>query len=442
MPEIGIDRVNLSASGHWIAGEPSRDSLSVDGYFEMLTPSDEPMWFRQENGRDGIVIKTRADAATTLGNVRLFVERKREHGGFIKFGLTGGNVTRTLHHLLIMHGHLGGQFAEFVCQLDPVAFFMRAPGGVPLAFGKDADNWISDYTVMRACLGDDPFAAFHPIYVNQLQRMVGWLVLPLDTGRLVSQGASLVSHVPGIACRMDWGDARIQQIEAYFERRHTHAVGAVRLLATAALVDFDDAQVWRYITNSSLWAERVDDCLSVGFTLRENYRLAVYPKAPGRIRFEVRRKGKGTTIQSSDGVSVPETRLLDMFHHDRTNLLDAAQWRALGPLMDEHPAPQMSDLVALCSAVQRASVTHGVNFSTLLTALLEDGGLKANGGHAWPEGLIDDLKRAGILCRPKAGRKDHRRPDKRHALRPEYRGLLNLVSRSLLEGHGLIAERP
>lgn len=441
MSEIGIDRVNLSVTGHWSAGEPSRDSLSVDGYFEVLSPSDDPMWFRQENVRDGIVIKTRANAATTLGNVRLFVERKRESGGFIKFGLVGGNITRTLHHLLVMYGDLERRFAEFVSEIDPVPFFTCAPGGVPLAFGQNADNWISDYAVMRACLGDEPFATFHTIYVRQLQRMVERLVLPLDERTAEADGTALWSRVPGIACRMDWGDVRIQQIEAYFERRHTHAVGAVRLLASAALIDFDDAQVWRYITNNSLWAERVDDCLSVGFTLRENYRLAIYPKAPARIRFEVRRNGKGTTIQPSDGVPSPETRLLDIIRHDQTNLLNAAQWHAVGSLMDEHPAPQMSDLVVLCSAVQRASITYGVNFSTLLTALLGDGGLKANGASSWTEGLIDELRRAGILHRPVIRRKDHRRDSKRYALRPEYRGLLNLISRSLLEGHVLTAER-
>ncbi|QYU68641.1 hypothetical protein J4558_00370 [Leptolyngbya sp. 15MV] len=441
MEEIGIDRFSMTVIGNWIAEPATQDSLSVEEFFEMLTPWDEPQWFRMENTRTGVVIKSRSGAATTLGAIRLGVDGRRERGGFIKFALKGGNVTRTLHHLLIMHGHLGPQFAEFASQLDPVSFFMRAPGGVPLGFGEDADNWISDYAVMRACLGDDPFGTFHPIYVRQLQRMVGWLVLPLDTRRLIPDGTSMWSRVPGISCRMDWGDVRLQQIEAYFERRHSHAVGAVRLLATAALVDFDDAQVWRYITNTSLWAERADDNLSVGFDLRENYRLAVYAKAPGRIRFEVRRKGKGTTIQPSDGVPMPEARLLDMFRHDQSNLLDAAQWRSLGPLMDEHPAPQMSDLVHLCSAVQRASAAHEVNFSSLLAALLEDGGLKPNGALGWSDALISDLRQAGILYRPNVRRRDHRRPNKRHALRPEYRGLLNLVSRSLLNGHGLIAER-
>lgn len=441
MSEIGIDRISLSVTGHWSAEAGPSDRLTVDDYFEILTPSDEQMWFRIEPLADGVVIKSRPSANTTLGNINLQIKGRRAQAGFIRCQLSGGNITRTLHHLLVAHGHHESGFSEFVSQLDPVSFFSRAEDGVPLAFGADADNWISDYAVMRACLGDDPFSSFHDIYVRQLQRMVGWLVLPLNVRRTIADGTSLWSHVPGIACCMDWGAVRTQQIEAYFERRHSHAVGAVRLLASAALVDFDDARVWRYITNDSLWAERADDGLSVGFALRENYRLAVYAKAPGRIRFEVRRTGKGTTIPPSSEVPTPETRLLEVFQHDRTNLLDAAQWRALGPLMDEHPAPQMSDLVHLCNVVQRASIAHEVSFSSLLTSLLEDGGLKANGARCWPEALIDDLRRAGILHRPVIRRKDHRRDNKRHALRPEYRGLLNLVSRSLLDGNGLIAER-
>lgn len=331
---------------------------------------------------------------------------------------------------------------EFVSRLDPVSFFVCSPERVPSSFGENADNWISDYAVMRDCLGDDSFAAFNTVYVSQLQRLLGWLVLPIDTETSIPDGTSLLSRLPGIACRMDWGDARIQQVEAYFERRQSHAVRAVRLLASAALVDFDDAEVWRYITNSRLWAERADDNLSVGFSLRENYRLAVYPKSPGRVRFEVRRKGKGTTIQPSGGPLSPETRLLDVFLHERRNLLDAAQWRALGPLLDEHPTPQMSDLVTLCSAVHRASTAHGVHFEVLLMVLLEDGGLKPNGAQGWTKALVDDLNRAGILHRPIIRRRDHRGANKRQALRPEYRGLLNLISRSLLDGHGLIAERP
>lgn len=441
MSEIGIDRVSLSVTGHWSTEACPPDRLNVDDYFELLTPSDEPTWFRIEQLADGVAIKSRPKANTTFGKIDLQIKGRRAQAGSIRCELAGGNVTRTLHHLLVMHGQLGVEFGEFVSQLDPVSFFMRAPHGVPPAFGADADNWISDYQVMRECLGDDPFFAFQAIYVRQLQRMVERLVLPLQERRIVADGTSWWYRVPGIACCMDWGNVRTQQIEAYFERRHSHAVGAVRLLASAALVDFDDARVWRYITNDSLWAERDDDNLSVGFKLRENYRLAVYAKAPGRMRFEVRRKGKGTTIDKVAGQRGPETRLLEVFQHDRTNLIDAAQWVGLGPLMDEHPAPQMSDLVHLCTVLQRASIEHQVSFSSLLTALSEDGGLKANGARGWSDALIDHLCRGRILHRPVVRRMDHRRDNKRYALRPEYRGLFNLVTRSLLDGNGLIAER-
>lgn len=442
LSEVGIDRFSMSVVGHWNAERTTHSGLSVEQYFETLTPGDDPQWFRMETTRTGVAIKSRAAAATTLGPINLSVERQRERGGFIKFSLNGGNVTRTLHHLLIMHGHEGQQFVEVVSRLDPASFFSRASGGVPLGFGQDPDNWISDYAVMRACLGDNPFDAFHPIYVRQLQKLVAWLVLPVYNSRVIDDATSLVSLVPGIVCRMNWGDVRLKQIEAYFERRHSYAIGAVRLLATAALVDFDDADVWRYLTNTSVWAGRADDNLSVGFDLRKGYRLSVYAKAPGRIRFEVRRKGTGTTIASSDGTPMPEKRLLDMFRNDRTNLLDAARWPMIGPLMDEHPAPQMNDLVRLCSAVQRVSGEHRTDFTTLMSVLLQDGGLRPNGAHGWTDALIDDLRRAGVLHRPTVRRRDHRRPNKRYALRPEYRGLINLISRSLLEGRGLFAERP
>lgn len=439
--EVGTDKFSMTVTGSWAATGRTPHELSADDYFEILPPDGDPNWFRVEGTRNGLLIKSRSGAATTLGKIQLSIEGRRERRGFIKFALKGGNVTRSLHHLLLRYGQAGPAFVEVVGNLDPFSFFACAPGGAPRGFGECADNWISDYAVMGTCLGESPFAAFYPIYVRQLQRLVGNLVLPLEERQTCTDGAELISQVPGLECRMDWGKVRIQQIETYFERRHSHAQGAVRLMASAALTDFDNATVWRFISNTSLSAERSDDNLSVGFSLRENYRLAIYAKAPGRIRFEVRRTGKGITVQSSTLPASPERRLLEVFQHEQANLIDAARWSTLGPLMDEHPAPQMSDLVSLCAAAHRACIAHQVSFLTLMSALMESGGLKPNGADGWPEALIDDLRREGILHRPTIRRRDHRRLNKRFALRPEYRGLVNLISRTLLEGHGLIAER-
>ena len=55
MSEIGIDRVNLSVTGHWSTEAGPPDRLNVDDYFELLTPSDEPTWFRIEQRADGMV---------------------------------------------------------------------------------------------------------------------------------------------------------------------------------------------------------------------------------------------------------------------------------------------------------------------------------------------------------------------------------------------------
>lgn len=442
LEEVGIDRFDLTVAGQWVTEACGSEGVTADDYFEMLHPPEEPRWFRGERTIDGVKLVTRSQAACTLGHLELVIKRKQQRpAGTLWLKLEGGNVTRTLHHLLMMHGHYGEEFLGHVSALEPAAFFERAPGGVPLAYGQNADNWISDYNAMRACLGGDPFGSFFPVYVRQLQALVGQLVVPHYSVNVSRLGSSLCYSLPGLACRVEWDAVRFQQIEAYFERRHTSARGAVRLLATAALNDLDQADVWRYITNSSVWAERQADNLIVGLVLREHYKLKVYAKASARIRFEVRRKGRGTTIQHTERLPSPENRMLDVFEHERANLVSAAQWRVLGPMLDDHPAPQQSDLVHLCSEVHRISLAHEVSFSTLLAVLMEDGGIRPNGQHGWSEALVADLVTAGILHRPVLRRRDHRQPNKRYALRPEFRSLSVLISQAMAEGRGLRAER-
>lgn len=439
LDEVGIDMVKLSVIGHWRALPTTHDCLSVEEYFEHLVPSDDPNWFRVERTSDGIMIRTRAEADTTLGELKLTVNRQREPYGRIRLAASC-NLTRTMHHLLIMHGHLGSQFTNHLQNLAPLDFFARAPGSVPLGFGK-ADNWISDYAVMIRCLGPSPFRAFNGIFVEQLQRLIHTLILPFDGLLIRPDGTSLVAQMHGIECRVDWGAIRFSHVEAYFERRHSHAVGAVRLLSTAALADFGQVKVWRYITNDSLWSERHEDQLTVGITLRDNHELAIYAKASGRIRFEVRRRGKGTKVKVLEGPATPLKRAVDVLCHSQSYLLEAARWQTIGPLLDEHPAPQMNDLVFLCSAIQSACAAHHVEFQSVLKAILDEGGLVANPARGVTEELVQNLIAAGILHRPVARVRDHRSPTKRYALRPVYRGLTNLMSRALLEGHTLTAEQ-
>lgn len=443
MEEVAIDRFNLSVAGQWRASRAAPNDLSVSEYFALISaPTADDVWFRSEGGPDKVTVRTRADASTTLGRVKLTFSERRTSSGNVYFRLTGGNITRTLHHLLVSHGHFGGRFIGAMADLDPFRFFAKSQGEVPIGFGKNADNWISDYALLHDCLGQDPFDAFHPVYVRQLQRLIAWLVLPHYEQRHLIDGDRIVSTVPGIECAMAWGSVRVPQMEAYFERRHSHARGAVRLLASAALFDFDDADARRYINNASIWAEREEDDLSVGMELRDTYRLAIYAKYYDRIRFEVRRKGKPASPPGSLPTPDPATLLLAKIRSERENLLTAAQWAAAGALMDEHPTPQLSDLVQLCDVVQRLCAAHECAFASVLSALLEDGGIRANSADGWPEALIGDLERAGVVYRVTLRRRDHRNANKRYALRPEYRGLLNLISRSLVERRGLTPERP
>ncbi len=436
--EVGVDRVQIRVAGSWgVLGVPHPDAITVDEYFDLLTSSHDVDWFRlPERLRNGLLIQTRSNPATTLGPMEISVNGRNEGRGRLSVNLKGANPTRTLAHLLADLGH-EPDFTAVIAALGPFQFFSCARSPIPRAIGSNADNWLSDPDLVLRRLGADPFSAFLPIYAFQLQRLIADMLFPAALNTFVADGAQMALHHQGLAVRLDWGEVRVPQIECYFERHHVGAVGAVRAAAAVALAETDMTDVHRYSRPTSDWVERQDDCLSIGIPLNERYRIGIYAKSPLRFRFEVRRLKKGDYSELGRPAQ-PQDRLLAIIDMERRNLLNAAIWPRVGAMFDEQPKPQITDLTRLCALIAQVCIEHGGDVRGVMARLFEDGGISRNGHDGVPEALLEGLREVGVLHRVVMGRRDHRRPVKRYSLAPDYRFLMDAVMTGLTAAAGYV----
>ena len=428
--EVGIDRWQLNVKGNWRTPD-GPDAFSGSAVAELLTlkPVD-PDWFRSPARRgDSMMLATKRPAPTTLGDMEFKVDVRGGRDGALSVWLKNANVTRTLAHLLADYGDQS-DFLDIVGRLGPIAFFSQASRSIPRSFGGVGDNWLADADLVRERLGADPFGAFLPVYIDQLQRCIATLFGPPIVDSYCSDGTDIVAGDDDIMCRWAWGNVRVPQIEVYFERHHARAIGAVRAAATVALGNLDRVNVRRYANMESDFIERHGDCLSIGTDLNETYRLKVYAKSRSRIRFEVVR------LSTGDYGSLPRPRhardrLLSIMQMERDDLTSAVRWPHVGQLFDEQPLPQTDDVVRLFSLIASACVKHQVAFEPVMARLLEDGGACLNSDETLPDALLLELCRNGVLTRHIVRRQDHRQPNKRYALTRAYRNLAQIIRASL-----------
>lgn len=430
--EVGIDGFKMSVAGTWRAGRSTHpDAITPDGFFELLcTVRSEVDWFRVPQRRStSLIIMTRSNASSTLGHLKIEVKGRQGSQGAITVGLKG-NPTRTLAHLLAEHGQ-ADDFMLRIARLDPFTFFGLSSNPVDRCLGASTDNWLPDADQALQRLGPNPFGAFLPTFVTQLQSLVCSLLTPTFSGTVAGvDGCDVVIAEPGVEVRLRWGDVRVPQIESYIERHHSQAIAAVRTAATCALGDLDQVLIHRYPRLNSEWVERQEDCLSVAYPLNDRYRLVIYAKSPARIRFEVRRHGKGD-YASAPPPTRPPDMLLSIMDIERQNLLTASPWANVGAMFDEHPVPMLGDLTRLCGLVAEACIVHEVNdVKAVLARLLEDGGLTVDERSDIPRSFVQSLRDLGVLRRMILRRRDHRRPGKRYTLAPEYRVLIEAVTLS------------
>ena len=416
--EIGIDRLFLTVKGTWRA-DPRR--FSGADYLEAVGTNRYEPWFRGPSpGPTRIVLNPRTPLRATIG---LTVKVRRQgHAGDLSVEIRC-NPTRTLAHLLQLYGS-AVDFPSVISALHPHDFFARATDVSRSLDG--GDNWISDISLLHAVLGDEPFDAFLPIFFTQLQRLIVSIVSPSDDPEVSDDHGDMELIAPGCRVRVAWSTVSAPQIETYFERYHGDAQAAVRRAALTALSALDDAWISRHPYVSGF--ERDRDLFSVISSLPYERKLAIYAKAPERVRCEIRRyKGRGQYHNNEHGSSIG--RLLNIASGERDFLLTAAAWDRVGSLFADLDSPMLEDLVRLATFV--ADVCTGVDAEAghLMRMLLVDAGLTRDRNNA---PLVDALENKGVVRRINVRDRERKdRVDRRYVLTPDFLALIERLHETL-----------
>lgn len=434
--EWGIDRVRVEVFGRW------RTHLANGHEFfaRRLSDTTGPRWLSNPVFRNsGISVESRKSPTLTMGNLKIDATGCTSSSGHIAVKLDV-NPTRTLSSLLVRHGRRH-DFSGYLSSCTVFDFFEVLGEGYRLPPSLDGgDNYLPDYPSARSVLGADPFAAFMPIYLMQLRRLVG-RVLCEYPGEISEDGSEQVFCSADGEVRLDWHAANIPQLETYFERFHSRARAAVRT-AGSALIDGDIDNILRlHADTTSLPAiGRAGDQFAVSASItmgiHQRHELAVYAKTEQRIRFEVRRlrRGRYTRLDASDEVvDTPMTmdgRLLHiMLSNGREEALRLVRWQDVFESFDEPDEPGIGDLSSLIANVAAASDGSALVSHLLLEKLLLDGGVSKGADTRIPEGAIARLVRSGVLQRSRVRSRHPASTPVRFQLTRDYRALrIRIVS--------------
>lgn len=409
--EWGIDKLQLKLSGRW------RTSLSSGPAFFTQRFTDATLaWLRrpQPTGNT-LTVESVQSPPLTLSRLKISATRCNGNEGGIIVDLSV-NPTRTLASLIARFGEQG-DFRARIFMMDCLTFFGVATAGPSAAPPSldGGDNYLPEHPSARELLGDDPFVAFMPIFLGQLQALISRVLSEHDAGLELDGSEQVILSADG-SIRLDWGNASAPQIETYLERFHRNAVAAVRGAATSIL-DADTAsrvtlypayQVQPELERS---ADRLSLTAVVNMTVDSRHTLSVYAKTPTRIRFEVRRhrRGRYTNHQSGEDQADRASHLrrllhilLDVERHDAYRLI---QWSDLFGFFEEPDVPAIGDLAYVMGAIFQAANGSSELFNLLTERLLIDGGLAVGVDGRIARSAVAHLERAGVI---EKGRIRHR----------------------------------
>jgi hypothetical protein len=443
--EWGIDKLQLKLSGRW------RTSLSSGPAFFTQRFTDATLaWLRRPQPMGNtLTVESVQSPPLTLSRLKISATRCNGSEGGIIVDLSV-NPTRTLASLI---AQFGGQedFRARIFMMDCLTFFgvpTAGPSAVPPSL-DGGDNYLPEHPSARELLGDDPFVAFMPIFLGQLQALIS-RVLSEHDGGLELDGSEQVFLSADGSIRLDWGNASAPQIETYFERFHRNAVASVRGAATSIL-DADTAsrvalypayQVQPELERS---ADRLSLTAVVNITADSRHTLSVYAKTPTRIRFEVRRHRRGRYANPRIDEDWAERAdrplhlrrllhiLLDVERHDASRLI---QWNDLFAFFQEPDVPAIGDLAYVMGAIFRAANGSSELFDLLTERLMVDGGLAVGVDGRITRSTVAQLERAGVI---EKGRIRHRHTPSqiaRFRLTGPYRSLRELMMTGLAKREG------
>jgi hypothetical protein len=418
--EWAVDRIIIQVDGHW------ESATSGTEFFESrLSDPALENWFRApSHGSYNIEVQSRSPRRSTLGDVKLVAKNVARSSGAIAIEISA-NPTRTLASLMARYPPTADFLAD-LADLPSAEFFAIASEDVmPRSLDND-DNWLPDPSLARAIIGHDAFGAFLPVYVRQLQRVL--LLLLCETpGEGSEDGADQVFRASTGRVRLRWGMVRVPQIESYFERFHSRAIEAVRTAGMALLTGDHSSTVRRYARQLDL--ERDADCFRINMRVSGTRKLVVYAKRQDRIRFEVRRDGRGRYNPTQPRNTTE--RLLSIIGEEKA-AASRLNWHEIGELFDDPDTPILGDLIELiCATISACGLPDG-EVRPLLHRLLIDGGLSVGLSPALPRGFLRRLRAAGVIREVKPRPHDLPNSPERYSLTPHYRDVRERLVANLL----------
>lgn len=420
--EWGIDGITINLGGNW---QSAPTATATDLFHSCLSLPGANWFCLPERRGSQLELSTRTPVPCTLGSLTLIAKGISHPTGSLTVEIKA-NPTRTLAALLSRFGEQEG-FASLLEALPPVDFFTNAPPNVIPASLDGSDNWIPNPSVARGLLGRNLFGVFLPIYVGQLQALLGTLIAEHEDGWRFSGCTQVAPSALG-QINLNWADVRVPQLECYFERFHARAIDAVRYAGMAFLTQDHRSQVRRYSGDVDL--QREADCFRIAMPAGATRKLIVYAKRADRIRFEVRRDGRGRYASSRS--TQPGDRLLEIIRQERRHAEASCRWSEIGQQFDEADTPTAGDLIALISAILKALGVSSEPASSIMRRLLVDGGLSPSVMPDLPRGLVTRLLAAGIIRRTRLRSRDLRGSGERYSLRPPYNDLRDYILRALL----------
>lgn len=420
-----IDRFTFTLHGSWRTDEGSGQTLFENRFDDPIAP-----WLCVPVGtgyKRSVV--TRKVSSFTVGRIAIVATGCTRQEGRIAVEATV-NPTRTLSALLLQYGDRE-DFVHAISELDALTFFRRPPSTNRLPLSLDGnDNYLPSRPSARHALPPDPFEQFMPIYLSKMRSMIGRAIAAV-AGEVENDGTEQVFSPAHAEIRINWGAVEVPQIESYFERYHSRAVAAVRT-AGVAVIDGDPRPLLRLYPHEPDF-ERHADCYRVSLTATDRHRLIIYAKTAERIRFEVKRHGRGRYDGIGAGTA-PDHRLLGiLFQVERPEANRLLDWLEIFRQFDEPDAPALGDLVELIASILRAANGDEREARTLVERLFVDGGLSPD---LYPEidaAAIRALSRAGVIA-PTSLRSRHRAGQRRrYALTSDYAWLRQAILTALAE---------
>jgi hypothetical protein len=324
-------------------------------------------------------------------------------------------------------------FADFIADLPALDFFRKAPQQMALPPSLDgADNYLPDRPAARFLLPPDPFAEFMPIYVSKLQALLA-RAISATPNEMRQDGAEQVFRAEGEGeIRLNWASVEVPQVESYFERYHGRAVAAVRR-AGASIIDTDPRPTLRLYPHEPDFL-RTADCYRVSLVVTERHRLIVYAKTGDRIRFEVKRHGRGRYDAVGLG-AFPAHRLLGIIEVERIDAGRLLNWQAIFDQFDEPDAPALGDLIELTAAIARATDGNAEATRVIAERLIVDGGFSADLHPVITGSMITNLLQHQIIKQTELRKRKRQKDHLRYTLTNDYAWLRELLIAALVQGH-------